>query len=95
MITAKKVDYQFPLAVYKVKTVHHGPVPKHTVGLILPCSSISAQGSLVVPDVIDGDFEGPLIIQTWSNIPQVLPAGEYHSIVFASISTDGSFYQSS
>ena len=76
LIRVEEVDYQFPLAIYKVKTAHHGPIPKDNVGLILPCSSISAQGLFVVPGVIDGDFEGPLIIQSWSNIPQVLPAGE-------------------
>ena len=31
---------------------------------------------VVVPGVTDGVYEGPLIIQTWSNISQVLPVGE-------------------
>ena len=76
LITAEEVDYQFPLTVYKVKTAHHGPIPKDTVGLILPRSSISAWGLFIVPGVIDGDYEGSLIIQTTYNIPQALPAGE-------------------
>ena len=42
LITAEEVTYQFLLTVYKVKTVHHGPIPKETVVTsILSVSSIT------------------------------------------------------
>ena len=55
---------------------------------------ISAQSLFVVLGIINGDFERPLIIQTWSNIPHVLSAGETIAhLLLLPFNTVGSFYQ--
>ncbi|XP_039396470.1 uncharacterized protein LOC120406162 [Mauremys reevesii] len=65
-----------PGEVLLMPTQLKGPLPEGTVGIILPRSSASKQGIMVVPGVIDADYQGKIYVQYWSHLPFTLRRGD-------------------
>lgn len=62
MAVATEVVLNTPKEIKVVSTGIWGALPKGLVGLILGCSSTSKQGILVLPGIIDSDYQGDLKI---------------------------------
>lgn len=49
-----------------IPTQLRGPLPKDTVGLLLPRSHAPKKGIFVIQGIIDSDFTGIIKVQVWT-----------------------------
>ena len=63
--------------IYKLKTNVFGPLPKGTFGLILGHSSTVLRGLTIIPEVIDSDYVGEILIMVSTSTTLSLLAGEH------------------
>ena len=63
--------------IYKLKTNVFRPLPKGTFGLILGHNSVALKSLTIIPEIIDSDYVGKILIMVSTSTTLSLLAGEH------------------
>ena len=64
-------------SIYKLKTNVFRPLPKGTFGLILGHNSVALKSLTIIPEIIDSDYVGKILIMVSTSTTLSLLAGEH------------------